>query len=75
MASDLLGNGKGLNKMNKLQIKLAELKAETNPQRIIDICCAIFGITGTVGGAYLGVKDHVWRKMREAQSVIESELK
>jgi hypothetical protein len=61
--------------MNKLQTKLADLKSETDPQRIIDICCAVLGITGTVGGAYLGVKDHVWRKMREAQSVINGELK
>jgi hypothetical protein len=75
MASDWLGNGKGLNKMNKLQTKLADLKSETDPQRIIDICCAVLGITGTVGGAYLGVKDHVWRKMREAQVAINGELK
>ena len=61
--------------MNNLQKKLADLKSETDPQRTIDICCAILGITGTVGGAYLGVKDHVWRKMREAQIVVNGELK
>jgi hypothetical protein len=61
--------------MNNLQKKLADLKSETDPQRTIDICCAIFGITGKVGGAYLGVKDHVGRKMREAQIAINGELK
>ena len=42
--------------MTKLQSKMSELKSEIakadkDPQRIIDICCGIFGITGNAGGS------------------------
>jgi hypothetical protein len=61
--------------MNKLQSKMAELKSEISkadkdPQRIIDICCGIFGITGNAGGAYEGVKHFVGGQMRIAQQLL-----
>ena len=62
--------------MTKLQIKMAELKAVSisdNPQKVIDLCSAIFGITGKTGGAYDGVKDFVGGKMRLAQQHLDGE--
>ena len=59
--------------MTKLQIKMAELKTLSiieNPQKVIDLCCAIFGITGNRGGAADGVRDFVGGKMRLAQQQI-----
>mgnify|MGYP003116757989 CR=1 FL=1 len=63
--------------MNKLQIKMAELKSEISkvnkdPQKIIDICCGIFGITGKGGGSYEGVKHFVGGQMRLAQQMKET---
>ena len=61
--------------MTKLQSKMSELKseiakAEKAPQRIIDICCGIFGITGNAGGSYEGVKHFVGGQMRLAQQML-----
>ena len=61
--------------MTKLQSKMSELKSEIakadkDPQRIIDICCAIFGITGNAGGSYEGVKHFVGGQMRLAQQML-----
>ena len=61
--------------MTYLQSKMAELKSEIakadkDPQRIIDICCGIFGITGNAGGSYEGVKHFVGGQMRLAQQML-----
>tara|TARA_R110002153_G_scaffold27858_2_gene85988 strand:- start:14 stop:193 length:180 start_codon:yes stop_codon:yes gene_type:complete len=58
--------------MTKLQEKMAKLKAETDPKKIIDICCAIFGLTGKSGGEFDGVKNYVGGQMRLAQDKIKN---
>jgi len=62
--------------MTKLQIKMAELKTLSiteNPQKVIDLCSAIFGITGNGGGAADGVRDFVGGKMRLAQQQLKGQ--
>jgi hypothetical protein len=52
--------------MNKLQNELAKLRGCTDPRETIAICCRVFSITGTTGGAYAGVKDYINSRIRRA---------